>query len=119
MSQQTVIDQYTANAPLQFQDALKNICQVIRETVPGADESITYQIPTFKVDGKAVGGFGFFSKHCTYFPFSGSLLANFKTELAGYSQTKSGVHFTPDKPIPDELVKQLVKAKLLFNAKQE
>ena len=80
--------------------------------IPGAEELITYQMPTFKLHGKAVVGFAAFKKHLSFFPFSGSLLAQFHNELGGYTQTKSALHFNSDKLIPDDLVERMVLAKL-------
>ncbi|KFA93782.1 DUF1801 domain-containing protein [Archangium violaceum] len=84
----------------------------LRKLLPGAVETISYQMPTFKVDGKAVAGFAFFKTHCGYFPFSGSVVPALKEQLDGYATSKSGVTFPPDKPLPAKLVKTLVQARL-------
>ncbi|MBZ4420988.1 SRPBCC domain-containing protein [Myxococcus sp. RHSTA-1-4] len=84
----------------------------LRKLLPGAVETISYRIPTFKVDGNAVAGFAFFKTHCGYYPFSGSVVPVLKPELEGYSTSKSGVTFPPDKPLPAKLVKKLVQARL-------
>ncbi|MFY0562246.1 iron chaperone [Archangium lansingense] len=84
----------------------------LRKLLPGAIETISYQMPTFKVDGKAVAGFAFFKTHCGYYPFSGSVVPALKAQLDGYATSKSGVTFPPDKPLPAKLVKTLVQARL-------
>jgi uncharacterized protein YdhG (YjbR/CyaY superfamily)/uncharacterized protein YndB with AHSA1/START domain len=84
----------------------------LRKLLPGAVETISYGMPTFKVDGKAVGGFAFFKNHCGYYPFSGSVVPALKGHLDGYTTSKSGVTFPPDKPLPAKLVKRLVQARL-------
>ncbi|WP_375758387.1 SRPBCC domain-containing protein [Corallococcus exercitus] len=84
----------------------------LRKLLPKATESITYQMPTFKVDGASVAGFAFFKNHCGYYPFSGSVVPALKSELAGYATSKSGVTFSPDQPLPAKLVKTLVQARL-------
>ncbi|NOK07519.1 SRPBCC domain-containing protein [Corallococcus exercitus] len=84
----------------------------LRKLLPKATESITYQMPTFKVDGSAVAGFAFFKNHCGYYPFSGSVVPALKSELDGYATSKSGVTFPPDQPLPAKLVKTLVRARL-------
>lgn len=86
--------------------------QQLRKLLPGAVETISYQMPTFKVDGSAVAGFAFFKTHCGYYPFSGSVVPALKAELDGYTTSKSGVTFPPDKPLPAKLVKTLVQARL-------
>ncbi|AKJ03778.1 Hypothetical protein AA314_05404 [Archangium gephyra] len=84
----------------------------LRKLLPGAVETISYQMPTFKVDGKAVAGFAFFKTHCGYYPFSGSVVPALKAQLDGYATSKSGVTFPPDEPLPAKLVKTLVQARL-------
>ncbi|NMO17887.1 hypothetical protein HPC49_30975 [Pyxidicoccus fallax] len=84
----------------------------LRKLLPGAVETISYQMPTFKVDGNSVAGFAFFKNHCGYYPFSGGVVPTLKAELDGYTTSKSGVTFPPDKPLPAKLVKTLVQARL-------
>jgi uncharacterized protein YdhG (YjbR/CyaY superfamily)/uncharacterized protein YndB with AHSA1/START domain len=84
----------------------------LRELLPGAVETLSYQMPTFKVDGNAVAGFAFFKTHCGYYPFSGGVVPALKEQLDGYTTSKSGVTFPPDKPLPAKLVKTLVQARL-------
>ncbi|MFE8598754.1 iron chaperone [Archangium violaceum] len=84
----------------------------LRKLLPGAVETISYQMPAFKVDGKAVAGFAFFKTHCGYYPFSGSVVPALKEQLDGYATSKSGVTFPHDKPLPAKLVKTLVQARL-------
>ncbi len=84
----------------------------LRKLLPGAVETISYRMPTFKVDGNAVAGFAFFKTHCGYYPFSGGVVPALKAQLDGYGTSKSGVTFPPDKPLPAKLVKTLVQARL-------
>jgi uncharacterized protein YdhG (YjbR/CyaY superfamily) len=84
----------------------------LRKLLPGAVETISYRMPTFKVDGNAVAGFAFFKTHCGYYPFSGSMVPVLKAQFDGYATSKSGVTFLPDKPLPAKLVKMLVQARL-------
>jgi uncharacterized protein YdhG (YjbR/CyaY superfamily)/uncharacterized protein YndB with AHSA1/START domain len=84
----------------------------LRKLLPGAVETLSYRMPTFKVDGNAVAGFAFFKTHCGYYPFSGGVVPKLKDQLHGYTTSKSGVTFPPDKPLPAKLVKTLVQARL-------
>ena len=84
----------------------------LRKLLPGATETISYRMPTFKVDGNAVAGFAFFKTHCGYYPFSGGVVPVLKAELDGYTTSKSGITFLPDEPLPAKLVKKLVQARL-------
>jgi uncharacterized protein YdhG (YjbR/CyaY superfamily)/uncharacterized protein YndB with AHSA1/START domain len=84
----------------------------LRKLLPGAVETISYRMPAFKVDGNVVAGFAFFKSHCGYYPFSGGVVPALKEQLDGYTTSKSGVTFPPDKPLPAKLVKTLVQARL-------
>ncbi|MCP3140345.1 SRPBCC domain-containing protein [Pyxidicoccus xibeiensis] len=91
----------------------------LRKLLPGAIETISYRMPTFKVDGNAVAGFAFFKTHCGYYPFSGSVVPVLESELDGYSTSKSGITFPPDEPLPAKLVKKLVQTRLAELATRE
>jgi uncharacterized protein YdhG (YjbR/CyaY superfamily)/uncharacterized protein YndB with AHSA1/START domain len=84
----------------------------LRKLLPGAVETLSYRMPTFKVDGNSVAGFAFFKTHCGYYPFSGGVVPALKEQLEGYTTSKSGVTFPPDQPLPARLVKTLVRARL-------
>jgi uncharacterized protein YdhG (YjbR/CyaY superfamily) len=66
----------------------------------------------FRVHGKVIAGFAAFNEHLSYLPFSGSVLGQLGDELDGYSRTKSALHFTADRPLPEALVRKLIKARL-------
>ncbi|NPD22354.1 SRPBCC domain-containing protein [Corallococcus exiguus] len=84
----------------------------LRKLLPKATETISYQMPAFKVDGNIVVGFAFFKNNCGFYPGSGSVVPALKSELEGYTTSKSGVTFPPDEPLPAKLVKNLVQVRL-------
>lgn len=96
--------------------ALGDLRAHLRTLLPEAEESMSYGMPCFKVKtkkgAKPVIGYAAFAKHCSLFPHDGSLLDAFADRLTGFSGTKSGVHFTRDHPLPDDLVADIVAAKL-------
>ena len=93
-------------------DALQAVRVVIAEALPQAKEVIKYGIPTFAIDGKGVIGFDGFKNHNSIFPYSGSLAALMKDELAGYEQTKGSIHFDKEKPLPKGLLRKIIKVRL-------
>ncbi|RKH30395.1 hypothetical protein D7V77_02825 [Corallococcus sp. CA041A] len=84
----------------------------LRKLLPKATETISYQMPAFKVHGDIVVGFAFFKNNCGFYPGSGSVVPALKSELEGYTTSKSGVTFPPDEPLPAKLVKKLVQVRL-------
>jgi uncharacterized protein YdhG (YjbR/CyaY superfamily) len=93
-------------------DALQAVRVAIAEALPEADEVIKYGIPTFAIDGKGVIGFDGYKNHNSIFPYSGSINALFKDELAVYEQTKGSIHFPVEKPFPKTLLRKIIKARL-------
>jgi uncharacterized protein YdhG (YjbR/CyaY superfamily) len=69
-------------------------------------------MPAFRVRGKVVAGFAAFTNHLAYMPHSGEVLASLGDLLDGYERTSGSLHFAVDEPLPDDLVRRLVEAKL-------
>lgn len=105
------IDDYLAGVPQPARNTLNKIRAVIRSAVPPqATETISYGIPAFKHKGVLVW-FAAFSNHCSFFP-TASVIETFKNELQGFSTSKGTIQFPTDKPLPDALVKKMVKLRL-------
>ena len=107
------IDEYIAGFPRDVQVRLDRIRTVIRKAARGAEEKISYQIPTFTLKGNLVH-FGGFKKHVGFYP-GVSGIANFKTELAAYDSAKGSVQFPSDKPMPVSLIAEIVKFRVKEN----
>jgi len=58
-----------------------------------------------------VAGYAYFKKHCSYFPHSGSVLPELADELSGYTWSKGTLQFSPDEPLPADLVRRLVEVR--------
>jgi uncharacterized protein YdhG (YjbR/CyaY superfamily) len=109
------VDEYLAGVPEPARTTLKKIRAMIRSVVPPeATETISYQMPTFRYKS-AIVAFAAFSKHCSFFPMGASVLDAFESELKGFRTSKGTLHFPLDKPLPAELVKKLVKARIAQN----
>jgi len=101
------IDEYIATFPENIREILQKLRGVIRQSAPGAEEAISYGIPTFKLNGNLVH-FAAFKDHISFFPTSSPIPA-FKKELTPYIQSKGTIRFPLGKPIPFGLVKKIVK----------
>lgn len=100
------IDQYIAGFPEDVRSILQKIRATIREAAPDAQETISYQMPTFTLHGNLVH-FAAFSKHIGFYPTPSGVEA-FKDELALYKQGKGSVQFPLDQPIPYDLISRIV-----------
>jgi uncharacterized protein YdhG (YjbR/CyaY superfamily) len=96
------IDKYIANFPNDVQEILEKIRATIREAAPDAEETISYQMPTFRLNGNLVH-FAAYKKHIGFYP-TPSGIEKFKQELSAYPSAKGSVQFPLDRPIPYELI---------------
>jgi uncharacterized protein YdhG (YjbR/CyaY superfamily) len=110
------IDEYIAGFPPDIQAILRKIRAIIREAAPGSEEAIKYQLPTFTLNGNLVH-FGAFKKHIGFYP-TPSGTEKFKKELSVYQGAKGSVQFPLDKPIPYDLIREMVRFRVKENLKR-
>ena len=108
------IDEYVAGFPHDVQEILEKIRMTIRKAAPDAEETISYQIPTFTLKGHYLVYFAAFKKHIGFYPAPiGN--AEFKEELSVYEAGKGTAKFPLDKPIPFGLISKIVKFRVKEN----
>jgi uncharacterized protein YdhG (YjbR/CyaY superfamily) len=112
MSGTAAVDAYLAKLPVEQRDALGRLRAQIRALVPGAEESITYGMPTFKLNGKGLLLYAAWKRHLSVYGLSDRFVAEHADELAGFGGTKGSVHFTPERPFPEALVEKMVRSRL-------
>lgn len=107
---------YIAAAPPEFRDALTDIRQRIAAILTDLEEPfierISYAMPGFEVRGKMVAGYAAHSVKCGFYPHSGTVLPHMAAQIGQRGHTKSALHFTPDDPIPDDLLRQVIALRL-------
>ena len=108
------IDEYIAGFPKETQKVLKLIRATIRKAAPKAEETISYAIPAYKLDGKWLIYFAAFTNHVSIYPAPRGK-DEFRDELAKYKGGKGTVQFLLREPIPTDLINRIVKfrAKML------
>lgn len=107
------IDEYIAGFPQDVQVILEKVRQTIREAAPDAEETISYRIPTFTLKGNLVH-FAAFKKHIGFYP-SSTGIERFKQELSVYEGGKGSVQFPLGKPVPFDLIGEIVKFRVAEN----
>lgn len=100
------IDAYIADYPPGIQEKLEAMRRTIRGAAPEAKEIISYQMPTFYLNGNLVH-FAAFKQHIGFYPAPSGIEA-FREELAAYKGAKGSVQFPLDQPLPLELVRRIV-----------
>ena len=106
------VDEYLTDVPKEARAVLEKLRKTIKTAAPNTTETISYQMPTFKYRGRALLGFAAFKNHCSLFPYSTGVMDLFKGELKAYETSKGTIRFPTDKPLPDGLVKKIVKARM-------
>lgn len=104
-------DAYIAAAPEPFQASLAHLRALLAEALPDAEEIVAYDMPGFRIDGTVVASYAAFTKQCGLYLLP-SAIAEHADDISavGLNATKTGVTFSPRTPVPDELVRQLVRS---------
>ena len=105
----TSVSEYIASRPKGVQRALRRVRGTIRKSMPKAEEVISYQIPAYKLHGRAVIYFAGWTEHNSLYPSTDRLVAAFKDELAPYEVTKGTIRFPLSEPVPVRLIERIAK----------
>jgi uncharacterized protein YdhG (YjbR/CyaY superfamily) len=112
----STIDEYISLFPKETGKILKELRAVIKEAAPEATEKISYQMPTFFLQGNLVH-FAAYKNHIGFYPTPGGIEA-FKKELSKYEGAKGSVQFPIDQPLPFQLISKIVKYRVAENLKK-
>jgi uncharacterized protein YdhG (YjbR/CyaY superfamily) len=104
-------DAYIAEAPKDLRPLLVRLRDQLARALPDAEEVIAYKMPGFRIGQSIIAGYAAFSKQCGLY-LSPSAIESHADEIAaaGLKATKTGVTFSPSRPIPNALVKKLALA---------
>lgn len=104
-------DAYIAGAPADLRPLLTRLRAQLADALPDAEEVIAYKMPGFRIGQSIIAGYAAFSKQCgLYLPPSAIAAHADDIAAAGLKSTKTGVTFSPSRPIPDALVEKLALA---------
>lgn len=104
-------DAYIAEAPEIMRPLLVQLRSRLAEALPDAEESIAYNMPGFQIGDAMIAGYAAFTKQCGLYVSQGAIAEHAdKIADAGLKATKTGVTFSPSKPIPDQLIATLALA---------
>ena len=110
------IEEYIDQFPTEIQEKLQSLRKVIKETAPTAAEKISWQMPTFALNGNLVH-FAAHKKHIGFYP-GASGIENFQHKITEYQSSKGAIQFPLDKPLPFELIKEIVAFRVNENTKK-
>ena len=110
------VDAYLAAQDADAAATLQIVRERILQLVPEAEECISYGMPGYKImvgkKAKAFAGFAAFKNHLGYFPHSGQTIGRLGDKLSNYTTVLSGVHFERGEPLPLDVVKLLIDARM-------
>ena len=104
------IDEYHAAFTPEIRKLLDKMRSTIRSAAPDAGETISYNMPAFKQD-KVLVYYAGYAKHIGFYPTSSPIVA-FKEQIAKYKTSKGAIQFPLDEPLPEKLIKEIVKFRL-------
>ena len=108
------VESYLRGVPAEARASLEKLRQTIKSVVPEGIETISYGIPTFKLNGRMLVSYAAFAEHCSFFPGAGPVDEH-EEELKSFQTSKGTVRFTPTKPLAASLVKKLVRTRVRLN----
>jgi uncharacterized protein YdhG (YjbR/CyaY superfamily) len=110
------VEAYLASLPEDERQALESLRGLIKGVVPDVDERISYGTTVMFSRGLDLVGFVSQEKHLSFFTASPKLAAEMKDEITKTHQVSGAtIHFSPDNPLPTELVEQIVRARVAEN----
>jgi uncharacterized protein YdhG (YjbR/CyaY superfamily) len=106
-------DEYLAGVNASHRDILGKLRQTIHDAAPNAEECISYGMPAFRLNGRALVFFAAWANHCSFYPGSSAALKKIRSDSKRFQISKKGtIRFSPDNPLPVALVKKLVKVRI-------
>jgi uncharacterized protein YdhG (YjbR/CyaY superfamily) len=108
------VEEYFDRVPPPFRKALGELRKTIRAAAPDAEELISYQMPAFRQDGMLVY-YGAFRDHLSFFAGSARVLRRFSDATKPFEKGKGTLQFTPERPLPSDLVRRIVRARVAEN----
>ena len=95
-----------------YEDLHDHVREVVLDVVPDAEEGTSYGMPAWRVKGKPLLGLNQAKAHVGVYPFSPEVVEAVRDRLTGFTLTKGGVQCTPDEPLPDDVLAEMVRLRL-------
>jgi uncharacterized protein YdhG (YjbR/CyaY superfamily) len=112
MAGPTSVDEYLAALPEGRRAALEELRETVNAAAPEATETIAYQMPALRVNGRFLVSYAAYKDHYSLFPASQAVVEALGDELTPYLSGKGTIRFQADKPIPVALVRRIVRARI-------
>jgi uncharacterized protein YdhG (YjbR/CyaY superfamily) len=107
----SAMDDYLGGLPPEQKAALARVRAIVQDVAPEAEEGVSYGTPAFLYAGRPLLGFRAAKRHLSVFPFSPAAIEAVKDRLTGFDLSKGTIRFTPDDPVPEDVLADLVRAR--------
>jgi uncharacterized protein YdhG (YjbR/CyaY superfamily) len=108
----SAMDDYLNGLPPAQKAALERVRAVVEDVAPEAEEGVSYGMPAFLLAGRPLLGFRAAKKHLSVFPFSPAAIEAVKDRLEGFDLSKGTIRFSPETPVPEDVLAALVRARM-------
>jgi uncharacterized protein YdhG (YjbR/CyaY superfamily) len=105
------MDDYLDGLPAAQKSALERVRAIVGDVAPDAEEGTSYGVPAFIYAGRPLLGFRAAKKHLSIFPFSPAAIEAVKDRLGGFDIAKGTIRFSPDRPVPEDVLADVVRAR--------
>ena len=102
------IDEYLKDFPSEIQEKLQQIRNIVKKLAPTAIETISYGMPTFKLNGKNLVHFAGYKNHIGFYP-TPTPIEKFKKDLENYKTSKGAIQFPLENDLPIKLIEKIIK----------
>jgi uncharacterized protein YdhG (YjbR/CyaY superfamily) len=107
----SAMDDYLDALPQEQSDALARVRAVVQRVEPEAQEGVSYGMPAFLYDGRPLLGFRAAKAHLSVFPFSPAAVEAVEDRLEGFGLSRGTIRFSPERPVPEDVLVDLVRAR--------
>jgi uncharacterized protein YdhG (YjbR/CyaY superfamily) len=111
MQTMSAMDEYLDGLPPEQKAALARVRAVVERVASDAEEGVSYGMPAYLYAGRPLLGFRAAKKHLSVFPFSPEAVEAVKKRLEGFDLSKGTIRFTPDQPVPEDVLVDLISAR--------
>jgi len=106
------VDAILAALSAEQRAVMQRLRATIAAAAPEAEDAISYGAPAFRYHGRPLVAYAAYKAHCSFFPMSPELIERHEAELAAFVTAKGTIQFTPERPLPRDLVERMVRERM-------
>lgn len=106
------VEEYLAGLAEDRRARIQAMRETIRAAAPDAVETIAYDMPAFRLDGRFLVSYAAYKKHDSLFPASEDVVQQLGDDIRPYLAGKGTIHFPANKPVPIELIARILAVRV-------